>query len=151
MIKTCRIWVRQNGNMSMEECLDIQLKQAGIKLEDISINVHPEVSWKQSDNSHFGNWCFVPCRDIPELHNEIFEPDLFAFVLEQSDIDVLKVGDKVRIQYTNSWAAQNQEQGTVNQIKGDEIIVLKKGSKSKGWKFHVLDSCMIEKVEKWSK
>ena len=60
------------------------------------------------------------------------------------------VGDKVSVQYTNGLCWQVQDQGKVYSISGNEIAILKKGSKSKGWKFRPGQSCKIEKINKFA-
>jgi len=146
MIKTCRIQIPFDEEKGMNKSLTEHLDKFGLKLSDISLN---DPSYERDyNNSHFGNWCYVPAIDSEELRNTGLVIDLEAFILEESDISLLNVGDKVEIQYANGLAWQVKDFGTVYRIgeNNSVIEILKKGTKSgKGWRFYPGNSCKIEK------
>jgi hypothetical protein len=150
MIKTIRINIPYSETRNMEDVLTECLNKANITIDQIRINLNN----KYSSQSHFGNWCFVPALDIPELHTikqDGFFLDLPGFFLEKSDIESLKIGDKVKIQSRNFLAGISINEGKVYDIdlSGDKssITILKKGTKTgKGWHFYEDEEVMLEKI-----
>lgn len=151
MIKTIRIDIPFSNDKSMEQVLTEKLAQFGLSISDIELK---GVKSRNSYNvtSHYGNWCYVSALDIPKLHETDLTLDMPQAILELSDIENLKSGDRVRYQFSNAlmWAQENT--GRVFSIKLDAeqglgVIEVSKGkSKSKGYRFYTGDNVMIEKI-----
>jgi len=149
MIKTCRIQIPFDEEKGMHKSLEDALSKFGLSISEISLN-NPKYE-RDYNNSHFGNWCYVPAIDSEKLRETDLILDMEQYILEESDISSLKVGDKVKIQYTNGLAGQSFDFGTVYKTYDDNsgIEILKKGTKSgKGWRFSVGSSCKIDKIGK---
>lgn len=71
-------------------------------------------------------------------------------ILGRNDLKKFKIGDKVRIT-TDGIFGKSRVQGTVYDIKDDEIIVRKYRSRTKGYILKVGDECYIEKIKKFQK
>ncbi len=71
-------------------------------------------------------------------------------ILGRNDLKKFKIGDKVRIT-TDGIFGKSRVQGTVYDIKDDEIIVRKYRSRTKGYTLRVGDECYIEKIKKFQK
>lgn len=158
MIKICRLTIStpaiDKNNRSMEEILHEAMIKAGVTMADIEVNIGTD--W--NNKSHFGNWCFLPI-----LNNEKAQRladmlgtklDIFENILTKEDIAVLQIGDKVKINFlSDTFCFPVGEYGTVYSRAPDlsSITILKKGSKSKGWKKNVNEWVTIEKIAAFPK
>ena len=116
MYKICRLVFSAGGRQAhMATIIEEAMQAAGVAWDDISTEAG-------GVKTHFGNWVLVPILDNEAAHRLAQalqamgcrgELDMRRFVLEQGDIDVLRKGDKVRIQFTNALAGQSQAKGTV--------------------------------------
>ena len=102
-------------------------------------------------NSNDGRLLGVPVEFINQLKKK-FELKLSRemYILGRNDLKSFKVGDKVEIT-TSGIFGMSSDQGTIYDIKDDEIIVRKYRSKTKGYTLEVGDECYIEKIEKFEK
>lgn len=149
MIKTIRIDIPFSESESMQAVLTRKLSEFGLKLSDIELKgVISRDSY--SVTSHFGNWCYVPAKDIPELHNTDLILDLPQTILDQSDLIGINVGDRVRYKFNNSFMWENSYTGRVVEIKSDDkmsmITVTKGKSRKNGFRFYTGDVATIEKI-----
>lgn len=149
MIKTIRVDIPYSENKSMEEVLTEELGKVGLKISDIELKgIVGRDSYGVT--SHFGNWCYVPAKDIPELHKTGLLLDLPQVILEKSDLEGIAVGDKVTYSFNNSLLMESSGHGKVVEIKSDDkmtmITVTKGKSKVKGYRFYTGDCVKIEKV-----
>lgn len=148
MIKTIRINIPYSESESMNNVLSRKLKEFGLTMEDIKL---PKIISRDSysKESHFGNWCYVPALDTPELRKTDLILDMPQSILEKSDLESLKVGDKVKYSFANSLMIGSTQTGKVMEIKSDEqmtMITVSKGkSKVKGFRFYTGDYVTIEK------
>jgi len=150
MIKTVRLNIPYNEDKSQKEATRELLESIGLTLEDVSIK--SPYDWKNpSSSTHFGNWCLVPVRALPQL--ETLKTDLPAYILELSDIESLKPGERVRLQYTNGLAGQNEGAGIVVRVSLDSsgynvpFVEIQKSGTSKGWRLCVSDNAAIWKAK----
>lgn len=149
MINTIRINIPYSESESMNNVLCRKLKEFGLTMEDIKV---PKIISRDSYRveSHFGNWCYVPALDTPELRKTDLILDMPQSILEKSDLEGLKVGDKVKYSFANSLMIGSTQMGKVMEIKSDDqmtMITVSKGkSKVKGYRFYTGDYVTIEKV-----
>jgi len=94
---------------------------------------------------HVGNYCFVDVKKetaeniidiIPEL-----KIDAEYKYLEQSDLNLFKKGDKVKV-----GLFFGNQKGVVYSITDDQIVIRKFHSQSKGWIFNVGNKFDVERV-----
>lgn len=150
MIKTLRINIPYSETESQNEVLTRKLAEIGLTLKDIQINLKTKTG-SFSDSSHYGNWCYLPALDIPELHKTDMTLDLNQAYLEVCDIENLRVGD--RIKYTTYGIfGETPQTGRIFKVVVDTnenfgMIEVSKGkSKVKGYRFYTGDNLMLEKI-----
>ena|SRR3990167_3837065 len=149
MIKTCRIDLPYDPERRMQDVARDVLSSVGLTLEQISVK-SPYDWHNPSSTTHYGNWVIIPVRALPEL--ESLNTDMPAFILELEDIQNLKPGDHVRVQYTNGLAGQNEGTGRVSRVSLDAdgykipFVEIQKDRSSKGWRLYVSDSAAIWKI-----
>lgn len=145
MKEICRLtipYTEENGRAAdMKKVLDAGLEAVGITWQDI---------FAQGERpTHFGNWVIVPCA-----HNDATKKlaahwgtkiDMIENVIEAEDIKNFKPGDKVKIR---QWGMLGpfEAEGKVLRIEENELVILKKRSRSKGWRIAVNDEAGIWKV-----
>lgn len=148
MIKTIRINIPYSENESMNNVLSRKLKEFGLTMEDIKL---PKIVSRNSYSveSHFGNWCYVPALDTPELRKTDLILDMPQSILDQSDLEGIRVGDKLVYSFANSLMMGSTLTGKVVEIKSDDkmtmITVTKGKSRSKGYRFYTGDYVTIQK------
>jgi len=152
----------------MKGILSEGLESTGLKLEDIEFK--KSMASSETKESHFGNYVFTPALDN-EATQKLAEhwkikTDMHRFVLENSDIELFRVGDKVFLQFTNGWAGQSQDRGTVIKIERKtqeaiifepekivpgfdyyEITIRRHRSKNKGYRFVSGDEVKITRKD----
>lgn len=102
-------------------------------------------------NSNDGRLLGVPIEFIEQLKKKLeLKLSREMYVLGRSDLKNLKIGDKVKIT-TSGLFGKTNDQGTVYSITGNEIIVRKYRSKTKGYTLNVGDECYIEKIKAFQK
>ena len=147
MIKTARLTIayakHTDHDHGMKEVLEAALIRSGVKREDIDID-----DGTYSNTTHFGNWVLVPVHDneaaaklAAELGTKL---DFQQSILEAGDLMGFKSGDKVRVQFMSELGFSGDYQGKISSITDREIIILKKGARSKGWRFSVGDRVTIK-------
>ncbi len=163
MYKTCRIAFYKDGKERMGDVVASAMSKAGITMENI----------QGREKVHYGNWCLVPVLDneaaqrlvtvLEEMGYRV-TVDMPDFVLEETDLSAFKVGDKVRVQYTNGLAGQSRGKGTVYEFRrvqtgitwdpetgkpiptyGKAIVIRRYRSRGKGWVFKPSDAVRIQK------
>ena len=114
-------------------------------MDDITI-----VGKDRQSSTHYGNWVLTPCLDNEELQKLAdsmgTEIDFHDAILEQSDIDCLKVKDKVNIKFVGGFGQRVASSGRVLEIKEDEIMIMQKNKRKYGWVFNVGSRVAIEKI-----
>lgn len=149
MIKTLRINIPYSETESQNEVLTRKLAEIGLTLKDIEFSIKS----RRDNSSHFGNWCYVDALNIPELHKTDMLLDLNRAFLEVSDIENLKVGDRVKYT-TYGIFGNNTQTGRIFKVVIDKdenqglgMIEVSKGkSKVKGFRFYTGDELMLEKI-----
>lgn len=147
MIKTIRINIPYSETESQNEVLTRKLAEIGLTLKDIQVVIKS----RKDNSSHFGNWCYVDALDIPELQKTDMQLDLNRAFLELSDIEDLKVGDRVKYT-TYGIFRSNPQTGRIFKVvidgeQGLGMIEVSKGkSKVKGYRFYTGDDLMLEKI-----
>ena len=113
MIKTCRISISfKQETKNMEAVFEEALERAGVTLDEISVK-----GSSYSNNTHYGNWCILPLLDnektakVCEVLGTI--PDLHQNIVEASDLQAFKVGDKVTLNSTSDFGFTSNKQGKV--------------------------------------
>ena len=132
---------------SMNNVLSRKLAEIGLTMNDIKTNIKS----RSQDSSHFGNWCYLPVLDIPQLHKTDMLLDLPQVFLEVSDLKEFNTGD--RVEYSIGGIFGNSVYtGRIFKIQIDEyqdlgIITVSKGkSKVKGYRFYTGDNIEIRKI-----
>ena len=147
MIKTIRINIPYSETESQNQILTRKLAEIGLTLKDIQFSIKS----RKDNSSHFGNWCYVDALDIPQLHKTDMQLDLNRAFLEVSDIENLKVGDRVKYT-TYGIFGSTPNTGRIFKVEVDTkenfgVIEISKGkSKVKGYRFYTGDELMLEKI-----
>ena len=149
MIKTIRINIPFSETENMHNVLESKLAEFGLTISDIELKgIKSRESYDST--SHYGNWVYIPAKDIPELRKTDLRLDMPRFILEQNDVENLKVGDRVSFQYTNGLAGQSMDTGKILEIATDyemtRLTISRGKSRSKGYRFYTGDSVRIEKI-----
>ena len=121
--------------------------------EFYSIAAEIEIFLRESGklNKHFsiGNFCIngIPTEIAQEFKNKYnaHSIDNYKDILEIDDIRNLKIGDKVKIFFNNTWAQYSEDKGTVYAIENDSVVIKKYRSKTKGY---ILRAGEIGRIEK---
>jgi len=148
MIKIARLTIKYQGddNLNMKTVLQSHMDKCGVTMNDISITGKDRQS-----STHFGNWVLVQCLDneaLKKLADSMgTEIDFNDAILEQSDIDCLKVKDRVNVKFIGGFGQSVSSSGRVLEIKGDEITIMQKNKRKYGWMFRVGDRVFIEKIK----
>jgi hypothetical protein len=147
MIQTIRINIPYSETESMYKVLENKLSEIGLKLSDIQTHFKS----RSSNESQFGNWCYVGALDIPELHKTDMLLDLPQCFLEVKDLDGLNVGDRVEYTFSNAFLWENSKTGRIFKIRKDgdlAVIEVSQGkSKVKGFRFYTGDNVKIKKIK----
>lgn len=148
MIKTLRINIPFSETESMNNVLARKLAEIGLSINDIKTDFKS----RNSDYSHFGNWCYLPVLDIPQLHKTDMILDLPQVFLEVSDLRELFKGD--RVEYSVGGIFGNSVYtGRIFKVEIDEaenfgVIEVSKGkSKVKGFRFYTGDNIELRKIK----
>ena len=151
MIKIARLtisYAHDTDDRKMGEVLQSHMDKCGVSMSDISISGNENDYGK---STHFGNWVLVPCLDndaLKKLADSMGTGiDLHDAILEQSDIDCLKVKDKVSVKFVNDFGMRVASSGRVLEIKEDEIMIMQKNKRKYGWVFNVGTRVFIEKIK----
>lgn len=145
MREICRLtipYTEENGRAAdMKKVLDTGFAATGIAWKDIfTVGERP---------THFGNWVLVPCA-----HNDATKKlaaywgtkiDMVETVIEESDIKAFEVGDKVKVRMFG-MLGMFEEEGKVLRIEENQLVILKKRSRSKGWRIAVNDQAGVWKL-----
>ncbi len=125
------------------------LETAGLEFEDIEIKGH----------THWGNWVLTPIRY--EYAHRLVEAiaanggkarvDMERYILEEEDINGLKVGDRVTLELMGIFAGAYREKGTVVYFENENwpepncryVFIRKYHSQTKGWRLKAGDEAGI--------
>ena len=144
MIKICRLSISyKKESKDMEAVLAEGMHRAGVTMDDIKVD-GPDYRNK----THFGNWVLTPVLDNEATRNlaEVLgtKIDMQRRVLEASDVQAYQEGQKVNIRYQSGFGVNCEGNGKIIRKSDNEITILKKGARSKGWTFKPWDEVTIE-------
>lgn len=144
MIKVCRLSISyKNDSRDMKTVLSDAMQEVGITMNDTEVN-GPDYGNK----THFGNWVLTPVLDnaaTAKLAAALeTKTDMHRQIIEISDIQAIPEGKKVKINFMSDFGFNVASEGKVLRKSGNEITILKKGSRSKGWSFRPWDEVTIE-------
>jgi len=144
MMNICRLSISyKEESKDMKSVLADAMQKTGVTMDQIKI-----VGPGYGNNTHFGNWVLTPVLDN-EATAKLAEVlgtkiDNRRQILEASDIQEMNEGAKVRVRYMSDFGFDCSGEGKIIRKSGEEITILKKGSRSKGWNFRPWDEVAIE-------
>jgi len=146
MIKTCRLTISyKEESRDMETVLNDGLKKAGITMDKISVN-GPTYGTK----THYGNWVLTPVLDNDATTKLAIalgtKTDLPRSILEESDIENMVEGAKVKVEYMSDFGFPIVGVGKIISKSNNKVTILKGGSRTKGWVFRPWDEVAIENI-----
>ena len=143
MKQTTRLCIPYREGAKMEEVLREGMETIQISMADI---------WTKGEReTHFGNWVLVPVANneasktlAKHFNNDL---DMFGFVLEETDLQEMKEGDRVKVWAWGMFAPVNGE-GKILRFENDRktVVILAKGKRTKGWKISVGDEAGVWKL-----
>ena len=144
MIKVCRLSISYGETTKdMKSVLNDALQKTGTTLAEISID-GPTYGTK----THYGNWVLTPVLDNEETRRIAQELgtkiDMQRGLLETSDIQSLNVGDKIKFRSVGEFGYCGDNEGKVIRKSDNEVSILKKGSRSRGWVLRPWDEVIGE-------
>lgn len=149
MIKIARLTIKYENGMNerdMKSVLQGYMEKCGISMDDIRYEGKDNQS-----STHFGNWVLTPCLDNEALQKLAesmgTEIDFQDAILEQSDIDGLKIKDRVKVKFIGGFGQRVDSEGRVLKIEENEIMILQKNKRKYGWVWSVGDRVFIEKIK----
>jgi len=150
MIKIARLTIKyahsKDEGTNMEVVLQSYMDKCGVTMNDITY----EGKDRQS-STHFGNWVLTPCLDnesLKKLADSMgTEIDYHDAILEQSDIDNLKIKDRVMVNFIGGIGQRVNSEGRVLRIENDKITIMQKNKRKYGWLFSAGDRVSIEKIK----
>lgn len=149
MIKIARLTIKyahsEDEGPDMKAVLQSHMDRCGVTMDDIFITGKDRQS-----STHFGNWVLTPCLDnesLKKLADSMeTEIDFHDAILEQSDIDNLKIKDRVMVNFIGGIGQRVNSEGRVLRIENDKITIMQKNKRKYGWLFNVGDRVFIEKI-----